>query len=87
LQAGDRPFDFNDDGSALFLSRLGTGVTVEIWRMDLPSGKRTLLRSITPGEAPATTFPAGAIVSRDAKKFAYEYISYNSTEFVVTGLH
>jgi eukaryotic-like serine/threonine-protein kinase len=86
LQAGDRPFNFSPDGAAIFFYRFGQSVSIEIWRVELSSGKRTLLRTITPGEVPATTIASAAIVSRDGKNFAYEYVTYSSTEYVVTGL-
>jgi eukaryotic-like serine/threonine-protein kinase len=86
LQKGDFPFDFTADGAGIFVRRQGANREVEIWRIELASGKRTLLRTITPGEVPAITRALGGIISPDGKSFAMTYVRELSTEFVVDGL-
>ncbi len=86
FQKGDDPFDFTADGAGVFVRRRGPNREVEIWRVELASGKRTLLRTITPGEVPAITAALGAIVSPDGKSYAMTYVRELSTEFVVEGL-
>jgi serine/threonine protein kinase/Tol biopolymer transport system component len=86
LQKGDSPFDFTADGAGIFVRRQGANREVEIWRIELASGKRTLLRTITPGEVPAITRALGGIISPDGKSFAMTYVRELSTEFVVEGL-
>ncbi len=86
FQKGDGPFDFTADGAGVFVRRGGPNREVEIWRVELASGKRTLLRTITPGEVPAITVALSAIVSPDGKSYAMTYVRELSTEFVVEGL-
>ncbi|MFZ0637812.1 MAG: protein kinase [Candidatus Acidiferrales bacterium] len=86
LQNGDRPIDFTLDDSAVFVSRTGPQNSAEIWRVELSSGKRTLLRSFALTESPSIAGGLSAIVSRDGKSFAYEYARFISTEYVVKGL-
>ena len=86
LQKGDGAFDFTADGAGIYVRRRGPNREVEVWRVDLANGKRTLLRTITPGEVPAITVAVNAIVSPDGKSFAMTYVRELSTEFVVEGL-
>jgi Tol biopolymer transport system component len=86
LQKGDAAFDFTADGAGIYVRRRGPNREVEVWRVDLANGKRTLLRTITPGEVPAITVAVNAIVSPDGKSFAMTYVRELSTEFVVEGL-
>ena len=87
LQSGDAPIDFTSDDSAILLRRPGRDGATEIWRVELPGGKRTLLRTFTLPEGPALTNGLSATVSRDGKSYAYEYHPVVSTEYVVEGLH
>lgn len=86
LQKGDRPIDFTPDGSGVFVSRGAQRNAVEIWRVELASGKRTLMRNITLTEPSSIAGGLGAIISRDGKNYAYTYARIISTEYVVQGL-
>ncbi|MGA8072404.1 MAG: hypothetical protein WB995_02950, partial [Candidatus Acidiferrales bacterium] len=86
LQKGDRPVDFTPDDSAVFVRRDGRQGSIEIWRVELGSGRRTLIHTISLSEAPAITAGLGATVSRDGKSYAYSYARFISTEYVVEGL-
>jgi eukaryotic-like serine/threonine-protein kinase len=86
LQSGDAPIDFTSDDSAILLRRPGRDGAMEIWRVELPGGKRTLLRTFTLPEGPALANGLSATVSRDGKSYAYEYHPVVSTEYVVEGL-
>jgi Tol biopolymer transport system component len=86
LQKGDHPLDFSTDGTAIFVARGDHDGTIEIWRVEMAGGKRTLLRTFSPSEGPAITGGLSAAVSRDGKSFAYEYERAISTEYVVEGL-
>ncbi len=86
LHKDDRPVDFTLDDSAVFVRRENNQGGIEIWRVELASGKRTLLRTITLAEAGSITGGLAATVSRDGKSYAYEYNRLISTEYVVEGL-
>ena len=86
FQKGDLPIDFTSDDSAVYVSRGGEHNMVEIWRVELASGKRTLMRNITLTEAPSITGGVSAVVSRDGKNYAYTYVRIISTEYAVEGL-
>jgi Tol biopolymer transport system component len=86
FQKGDSPIDFTPDGAAVFVQRRGEQEAVEIWRVELASAKRTLIRTITLTEAPSIAGALRATISRDGKNFAYTYTRSISTEYVVEGL-
>jgi hypothetical protein len=86
FQKGDSPIDFTPDGAAVFVERGGEQGAVEIWKVELASAKRTLIRTITLTEAPSIAGGLHATVSRDGKNFAYIYSRIISTEYVVDGL-
>jgi dipeptidyl aminopeptidase/acylaminoacyl peptidase len=86
LQITDRPIDFTPDDTGVFVARKGPNGAVEIWRVDLPSGKRTLLRTINFPGVSATANGLSATVSRDGKSFAYQYHPATSTEYLVEGI-
>ncbi len=86
FQKGDGPIDFTPDNSAVYVRRGGAHNMVEIWRVELASGKRTLIRNITLTEAPSIAGGVTAIISRDGKNYAYSYARIISTEYVVEGL-
>jgi hypothetical protein len=87
LQKGDRPLDFTLDDTALLVRRTNAQSAAEIWRVELPGSKRTLLRTIPLPEVPSITNGLFVAVSRDGKNFAYSYSRFMSTEYVVEGLH
>ena len=86
LQKGDRPIDFTPDDSALLVQRQGQNGAAEIWRVELPSAKRTLLHSIALPGVPAISNGFKVTVSRNGKSYAYQYRPINSTEYLVRGL-
>jgi hypothetical protein len=86
LQDGDFPTDFAPDDSAILVRRRASDGGAEIYRVDLPSGKRTLLHTIA---YPAVSSIGAGIqvsVSRDGKSYAYQFHPAISTEYLVEGL-
>jgi eukaryotic-like serine/threonine-protein kinase len=80
------PLDFNQDGSALFVEHVVGQNQVDIWQLDLATGKRTLLHNaIAPG-IPALSNGMLATISRDGKSYAYQYHPALSTLYVIDGL-
>jgi hypothetical protein len=87
LLPDDIPLDFKSNASALYVGRRISATKVEIWQIDRPSGKRTLLHAIAAPGIPAITNGLAASVSRDGKSYAFEYHPAMSTEYLVDGLH
>jgi hypothetical protein len=71
---------------SLLVERQGRDGMVEIWRVELPNAKSTLLRVITPPGDPAMNNGFNMTASRDGKSYAYRYHPINSTEYLVRGL-
>jgi eukaryotic-like serine/threonine-protein kinase len=86
LQKGDYPIDFTPDDAAIYIDRGGSEKPLEVWRVELGSGKRTLLKTIALTEVPSIASAFSASVSPDGKNFAYTYGREISTEYVVEGL-
>ena len=86
LQKGDGPIDFTPGDTAILVRRQRPDQAIEIWRVELPSGKRTLLRTIPLPEISAISMGMQATVSRDGKSYAYQYHPSISTEYVIEGL-
>jgi dipeptidyl aminopeptidase/acylaminoacyl peptidase len=86
LQKGDIPQDFTSDDKAILLRRTGKDAAIEVWRLELGSGKRTLLRSLSPPGARAVARGFNMISSRDEKNYAYVYHPALSTEYLVQGI-
>jgi len=71
---------------ALLVQRQDQNGAVEIWRVESPSAKRTLLHRIALPGVPAISNGFNVTVSHDGKSYAYQYHSINSTKFLVRGL-
>jgi hypothetical protein len=86
LIKGDIATDFTPGDAALLVRRTRSDGAVEFWRVELPSGKRTLLRTIPLPESAAVSSGQSTTVSRDGK--SYGQLSYHSesTEYVIEGL-
>jgi eukaryotic-like serine/threonine-protein kinase len=86
LQDGDQPLDFSSDGNAVLLRRRGSENGAEIWRVEMGSGKRTLIRTISLPAVTSITGRPAPIISRDGKNYAYRYYIRSSAEYLVEGL-
>jgi dipeptidyl aminopeptidase/acylaminoacyl peptidase len=86
LQKGDTPQDFTADDKAILLRRSGKDAAIEIWRLELATGKRTLLHSLSAPGARAVTRGLNVVSSRDEKSYAYTYHPALSTEYLVQGI-
>jgi dipeptidyl aminopeptidase/acylaminoacyl peptidase len=86
LQKGDTPQDFSSDDKAILLRRSGKDGAIEIWRLELATGKRTLLRSLSAPGARAVARGLNVVSSRDEKSYAYTYHPAISTEYLVQGI-
>jgi eukaryotic-like serine/threonine-protein kinase len=86
LQQEDGPIDFTPDDRAVLIRHAGPNGGIEIWRVELAGGRRTLLHTINLPGVPAIANGLSATVSRDGKNYAYQYHPAISTEYLVQGL-
>jgi len=85
LEPGWRPVQWSADGSALYGYFEGE-LPGKIYRIDLASGKKTLLRELHPGAPAGVVNISPVVVSRDGKRFAYSYNQTLSVLFVISGV-
>jgi Tol biopolymer transport system component/tRNA A-37 threonylcarbamoyl transferase component Bud32 len=87
LEAADGVLRFAADGRSIFVRRLQAGGLVQVFRLDLSSGARTLIRTITPLPESISLGGIGALqVSLDGSAFVYGYGVTHSDLFLVKGL-
>jgi hypothetical protein len=87
LQKDDRPFDFTLDDAALLVRVSRHDGGIEIWRVELAGGKRTLLHTVNLPGVPAISNGLSVTASRDGRSYAYQHHPAISTEYLVEGLH
>ena len=74
---------WSSDGKALFV-RNGTAVPSRIDRVEIATGRRTLLAEVGPVDRTGLFNFAPSSVSKDGTQYAYSYAKRLSTLFVVT---
>lgn len=80
----DRPLQWSADGRTLFVAR--GKMPVEVWRIDLATGRRTLWRALAPEDRAGVEAMQRVLVSRDGHHVAYGYGRGLSELYVVSGL-
>jgi hypothetical protein len=83
FEKSEAPLDFTSDDKGILLRKLQPDGSQEIWRLELASGKRTLLHKVNPPEVRAGSRGFGVISARDEKSYAYSYHLALSTEYLV----
>ncbi|MGN6593937.1 MAG: WD40 repeat domain-containing serine/threonine protein kinase [Terriglobales bacterium] len=86
MQRGDRPLSFSSDGRSLYLAHTDGGMTDEVWRMELASGRREKLYTATPSSNAGVNRMRVYDVSADGKVYAIGYPQMISSLFVVSGI-
>ncbi len=89
LEAADRIVRWTPDGKALFVRRAvaSGGASVQVLRLDLATGKRTLVRTIDPlPEAAGMGGVGQLLLSGDASAYVYGYGVTMSDLYLVKGL-
>src|SRR6185312_14818885 len=84
MQRGDRPLSFSSDGRSLYLAHTDGGMTDEVWRMELASGRREKLYTATPSSNAGVNRMRVYDVSADGKVYAIGYPQMISSLFVVS---
>jgi hypothetical protein len=84
LTPDDRVNLWSPDGRTLYISR-AVGMTAQIEKLDLATGRRTLIRKVSPAEALGALNIGALSLAEDAKAYAYGYLKMKSKLFVVEG--
>jgi Tol biopolymer transport system component len=72
LENIDVPLEWTADGRGVFIARTQQ-IPVEIWRVELDSGKRTLFKEITPPDPSGIAGGLNVVITPDGKSYAYTY--------------
>ena len=75
-----------EDGAALYCYHSGEFPS-KVYRVDVASGKSTVIQQLKPGVTSGVVLLAPIVVSRDGKRFAYAYNQTLSALYLISGLH
>ncbi|MGH9412808.1 MAG: hypothetical protein ACRD0Y_03620, partial [Terriglobales bacterium] len=87
LSADDVPLGFGATSNQLFVTRIPSGPSAPVFRLNLHTGQRTQLATARAPEPAGVEGVAVQSISRDGKTFAFSYSLFPSTLYVVSGLH
>jgi hypothetical protein len=85
LDRNDYPVVWADDDQSVYVVQFD-GAAKRIFRVDVPSGARSLWKTLTPIDRSGVTAAPGIAMSPDARAYAYSYRQRLSTLYVVDGL-
>jgi eukaryotic-like serine/threonine-protein kinase len=85
LEQGDLPTSWSQDGHSLFVYQTGE-VPAKIYRVDLPTGKRSLWKQLVPGDAAGVATIGPILVTPDGKTFVYGFHRTLADLYLVEGL-
>ena len=74
-----------DDGAALYCYHSGEFPS-NVYRVDLATGRSTIIQQLKPGVSAGVVLLAPIVVSRDGKRFAYAYSQMLSALYLISGL-
>jgi hypothetical protein len=87
ILGGDIPVRWGDDGRTLYTARrTAGGRELELTRLDLPTGRRTVWKDLVPQDAVGATRIGSPMVSPDGSTYAYTYGSHTADLYLVAGL-
>ena len=85
LEAGFLPVQWSNDGSLLYGYHIGE-LPGRVYKLDIASGKQTMIQELHPGTPAGIVMVAPVQVSRDGTRFAYSYNQTLSVLCLVSGL-
>jgi eukaryotic-like serine/threonine-protein kinase len=86
LEPGFTPLQWSEDKKAFYGYRRGQ-VPTKVYKVDLATGKKTVIQELQPATATGVVIIAPVVVARDASRFAYScYYQVLSVLYVVSGL-
>lgn len=77
---------WSEDGAALYCYHPGEFPS-KVYRVDIATGKATVIQQLKPGVSAGVVLLAPIVVSRDGKRFAYAYNQTLSALYLISGLH
>jgi Tol biopolymer transport system component len=83
-EPGDQPVRWSADGRSLFVLRY-KGFAAQVYRLELTTGRRMLLRELAPPDLAGAGFP-DVRVTPDGKSYAYSFIRNLNDLYLVDGL-
>jgi Tol biopolymer transport system component len=86
LESEDRPLRFSSDGRFLFVAGSRTELPARVYRLDVASGRRELLRELAPHDAAATTTLSCGSISADGKTLVYLHSTSLGQLYLAEGL-
>ncbi len=84
LTTDDQVIRWTADGRSVYVYR-PTNVPFRIERLDLASGRRILIREVTPADRTGVLYSIGAALTDDTRSYAYDYKRMTSQLFVAEG--
>jgi eukaryotic-like serine/threonine-protein kinase len=81
----DMPAQWSADSRALYVYRLGE-VPVKVYRLDIATGRKDLIKEITPGDRGGVVSIGPVVTNANGSEFAYSYYQVLSVLYVVSGL-
>ena len=85
IEPGDTSAQWSADSTALYVYHFGEK-PARVFRLDIHTGKRTLVRELEPSQRAGVVSIAPIVMSPDATRFAYSYYQNLSTLYVISGL-
>jgi hypothetical protein len=76
---------WSEDGAALYCYHPGEFPS-KIYRVEVATGKQTIIQQLKPGVSAGVVLLAPIVVSRDGKRFAYAYNQTLSALYLISGL-
>ena len=73
-------------GSSSVYGYLRGQVPTKFYKVDLASGKKTLIRELQPASTTGVVNIAPVVVTRDGSRFAYSYYQVSSVLYLISGL-
>jgi hypothetical protein len=86
LGSQDRPLRFTRDGRFLYVAGPGFELSARVYRVDLTSGHRELLRELAPHDPAATSTLACHSISADGKTLVYVHVTSLGQLYLAEGL-
>ena len=85
LEPGFVPIQWSEDSRSVY-AYLGGEVPTKVYRVDLVTGKKTLIQELQPPTNAGVANIAPVVVSRDGSRFAYSYYQVSSVLYLISGL-
>jgi len=80
------PVQWSADSALLYGYRTGE-LPSKIYKVEIATGKQTVLQQLRPGEPAGVVIVAPVVVSRDGTRFVYSYNQALSVLYLISGLH